>query len=128
METGTFVKVRIIPWVRTTNGCVWLVSMAASKSNRQVNDWLKKRKNKRVRRMDMNLTGKHGNKSQAIAVRLLREMPFWIPKGDSLFFLCESAKADKQFRVWKKWFSRWENFRWEPDEENKGFFFYNSRH
>ena len=127
LPTGFFVKVRLTPWVRTQNGCVWLASMAASRSNRQVNDWLNRRKNHRVRRMDMNLTGKHGNQLQALAVRFTRQMEILIPQGDSVFFICESAKPDKQFRVWKKWFLKHENNQWEFDEKNKGFFFYRSK-
>lgn len=126
-QTGTFLKVRLIPWIRTQNGCVWLASMAVSRSNRQVNDWLNRRKNKRVRRLDTNLTGKAGNVYQALTIRALREWVEFIPPGDSIAIRCESAKPDKQFRVWKKWFAKHEDSGWEPLEEEKGFFFYKSR-
>jgi hypothetical protein len=37
---------------------------------------------------------------------------------------CESAEPEKQFRVWKKWFSKYEDSRWEIKEEFKSFWFY----
>ena len=127
LPTGIHVKVRLIPWIRTTSGCVWLASMAASKSQRQINDWLNRRKSKRVRRLDTNLTGKTGNLTQAIAIRFTRQMQTWIPPGDSVAFRCESAKSDKQFRVWAKWFLKHEKDDWLIDEENKAFFFYREK-
>lgn len=127
LPTGIYVKVRLIPWLMTKNGCVWLASMAASKSNRQINDWMNRRKSRRVRRLDTNLTGKTGNVTQAIAIRLTRQMETWVPEGDSIAFRCESAKGEKQFRVWKRWFMRHESTNWKADEENKAFFFYRNR-
>ena len=124
LQTGIYVKVRLIPWIKTTNGCVWLASMAASRSQRQINDWMNRRKNRRVRRLDTNLTGKTGNLTQAIAIRFTRQMLTWIPPGDSISFRCESAKAEKQFRVWTKWFLKHEPDNWVIDEEHKAFFFY----
>jgi len=127
LKDGTFLKVRLIPWIRTQSGCVWLVSMAVSRSTRQANDWLLRRKNKRVRRLDMNLTGKAGNRSQALAVRFLRDCQEYIPKGDSLVIRCECVESDKQFRIWKKWFALHEDSDWEVIEEDKSFFYYKSR-
>ncbi len=126
LKDGTFLKVRLIPWLRTTSGCVWLASMAVSRSNRQVNDWLKRRGNRRVRRLDMCLTGKSGNLPQALAVRFMRECLTYIPVGDSLAMRCESAVPDRQFRVWSRWFQRHEDRRWQIIEDQKAFFFYKS--
>lgn len=50
-----------------------------------------------------------------------------LPEGDSICMRCESAVPDKQFRVWKKWFTKHEDVRWEISEEHKSFFFYKSR-
>jgi len=86
-----------------------------------------RRKNKRVRRLDMNLTGKAGNRAQILAVRFLRDCQEYIPKGDSLVIRCECVESDKQFRVWKKWFARREDSDWEVIEEDKSFFYYKSR-
>jgi len=124
LKAKTFLKLRLVPWIRTRNGCVWLVSMAVSNSNRQTNDWLSRRKNQRVRQLDTNLTGKAGNLPQALAIRFLRECVSYIPCGDSVVLRCESVVPDKQFRVWKRWFSTHEDQRWEINEEHKSFFYY----
>lgn len=119
-----FIKLRLIPWIRTPNGCVWLVSMAVCRSKRQVNDWLQEKKNKRARQLKLNLTGKDSNRIQAIGVRALRELIDVIPPGDSLTFRCDSAKKEKQFRVWKKWFTKKENSNWIIEDDLKTFFYY----
>lgn len=116
---------RLLPWMRTPYGCVWLASLAVGKSRRQINDWLKRKtKRKNVRRLDSCLTGKHSNLSQAIGIQQVRRWVCELPPGDSIVLRCESAKPDKQFRVWKKWFQRWEDVRWEPSEEFRSFFYY----
>ena len=104
---------------------VWLGSIANARSNRQINDWLMRRKNRRTRSLDGNLTGKSGNKVQAIAIRALRELVDYIPVGDSVVFRCESAMPAKQFRVWKKWILRHDwDLNPDIDEDLKSFFFY----
>lgn len=123
-----FIKLRLIPWVRTTNGCVWLVSMAVCRSKRQVNDWMQERKNKRSRQLRLNLTGKEAMKLQLIGVKILREWINLIPAGDSLAFRCDSAKKEKQFRIWKKWFQKNEDSNWIIKEDIKTFFYYKSIH
>jgi len=57
----------------------------------------------------MNLTGKDCNKTQAIAIRLVRKWMTEIPPGDAILICCESVAADKQYRVWKKWFAKHED-------------------
>ena len=52
-------KLRLISWIKTSTGTIWLASLAAGKSKRQINDWLNKRaRTKRVQKLDSNLTGK----------------------------------------------------------------------
>lgn len=75
----------------------------------------------------MNLTGKTGNSTQAIAIRFARQMQTWVPPGDSIAFRCESAKSAKQYRVWSRWFLKHEKDNWLIDEENKAFFFYREK-
>jgi len=118
---------RLIPWIRTEKGCVWLASLAVGKSKRQLNDWLNKRKKKSVSRLSSILTGKLGTRVQAIAVRQVRQWIIEIPGGDSVCMRCESALPDKQFRVWKRWFLSHEDPRWEISDEYKSFFFYKPR-
>ena len=125
LSGGRLVVMRLLPWMRTENGCIWLASIATGKSRMQINDWLtRKTKKRRVRRLDSHLTGKHANLVQAIAIQQVRRWVQELPPGNSITLRCESAKPDKQFRVWKKWFQRWEDKRWDINEEFKSFFYY----
>ena len=127
LPDGTILKMRLIPWIRTENGCVWLASLAVGKSKRQINDWMNQRKKKSVSRLSLNLTGKFGPKVQAIAIRQVRQWMIEIPGGDSICMRCESALPNKQFRVWKKWFKKHEDPAWDISDEHKSFFFYRTR-
>jgi len=117
-------KMQIIPWIRTSGGTVWLASLAVSKSKRQINDWIERKQNSRVRKLDAMLTGTIGNGVQAIAIRQVRKWVDEHPEGHSISLRCESVFPDKQFRVWKKWFERHEHSDWEINDEFKSFFFY----
>ncbi len=117
-------KMRLFPWMRTKNGYIWLASMAISKSNRQLNDWTTLKKNKRVQRLKLSLTGRFGPKSQAIAIRQVRDWMKEIPVGDSITLRCESCVPEKQFKIWKKWFLKNESNKWKINDEYKSFFFY----
>ena len=119
------VVMRLLPWIHTENGCVWLASLAVGKSRRQINDWLKRKtKKRRVRRLDSYLTGSHANLVQGLGVYKLRDWEQELMPGDSITLRCESANPDKQFRVWKKWFQRKEAAGWDINEEFKSFFYY----
>ena len=117
-------KVRLIPWMFTEDGVIWLASMAVGKSMRQINDWMMQRKNKRTHQMDISLTGKFGPRTQAIAIRKVRDWMKEIPQGDSITLRCESYLSDKQFNIWKKWFEKHEDKSWIISDEHKSFFFY----
>ena len=117
---------RLFPWMRTKNGYIWLASMAISKSNRQLNDWTTLKKNKRVQRLKLSLTGRCGPKSQAIAIRQVRDWMKEIPIGDSITLRCESCVPEKQYKIWKKWFLKNESTEWEISDKYKSFFFYRS--
>jgi ribosomal protein L37AE/L43A len=88
---------------------------------------MNQRKKKSVSRLNLNLTGRFGPRTQAIAIRQVRQWMDSIPEGDSICMRCESALPEKQFQVWKKWFMRHEDGRWEISDEHKSFFFYRSR-
>ena len=118
---------RLFPLIPTQKGCVWQVSLAISKSRRQINDWLNRRKNTRVRRLNSFLTGKIGIRSHAIGIYQLRKWMEELPEGHSISFRCESSEPDKQFKVWKKWFEKKENKGWDIHEELKSFFYYKKR-
>jgi hypothetical protein len=126
LPNGMILKMRLIPWIRTPIGYVWLASLAVGKSKRQINDWMEQRKKKSVSRLSSNLTGKFGPRTQAIAIRQVRQWVDELPAGDMIALRCESALPDKQFRVWKKWFTKHEDIRWEVKEEFKAFWFYKS--
>lgn len=87
---------------------------------------MNQRKKRIVRRLSLNLTGKFGPKTQALAIRQVRQWMLELPPGDSICLRCESALPDKQFRVWKKWFTYHEDSKWEISDEHKSFFFYKS--
>ncbi len=123
-----FIKLWLKPWIMTTSGCVWSVSMVVCQSKRQANDWMTKKRNQRNRKIIINLTGKVANKAQAIGVRVLRQWTSVIPPGDSLAFDCSCANKEKQFRVWKKWFTKHESSKWIINDDLKTFFFYRSLH
>jgi len=123
LEDGQYLKMRLLPWYKTGKSYVWLVSLAVSKSKRQLNDWLSKRNNKRAAQLSKTLTGKVGPRTQAIAVRQLRNWVDVIPKNDLLIFVCESCVSDKQFKIWQKWFTKHEDKAWVANAEFKYFLY-----
>lgn len=120
---GFALKMRLLPWIKNKDYCQWLISLAVSKSTRQINDWLKERKNKRTKKLNANLTGVFGPKAQAIAVRQMRYWTNIVPRGDILFFRCESALPEKQFKIWSRWFQRHESKDWIINSEFKYFLY-----
>lgn len=123
LHNGQYLKMRLLPWYKTGKNYVWLVSLAVSKSKRQLNDWLNKRQNKRSSQLNNQLTGKVGSRTQAIAVRQLRQWVEIIPKKDLLTFVCESCVSAKQFKVWQKWFIKHEDSNWVVNDEFKYFLY-----
>jgi hypothetical protein len=125
LPQGMVLKLRLIPWMRTQNNCVWLASLAVGKSKKQINDWLQQRKKRSVNRLSSKLTGKLGPKAQALAIRQVRQWIGELPPGDSLCLRCESALPEKQFQVWKKWFTKHEEKDWVINDEFKYFLYSN---
>lgn len=124
LPDGFLLKMRLIPWIPTKKGCVWLASLAVGRSKRQINDWMNRRKKKSVAKLDVSLTGKIGFKTQAIAIRQIRQWVEELSKGESISMRCESAVPEKQFRIWSKWFKKHEPSTWEISIQHKSFFFY----
>lgn len=109
LDSEWLLRMRLIPYWFDVNGdCMWLASLAVAKSNRQINDWFNVRSKKSVRRLGSKLTGKFGNKTQAIAIRKIREWINEMPECDLLYMRCESIASKKQFQVWTKWMLRHE--------------------
>ena len=124
LPDGNLCRIRLSPWMQVGTNWIWVVSLAVSKSSRQINDWMRKRKNKRSKRLAKEMNGRFASRVQAFAVRQLREWILEHPTGDAMFFKCESVEAEKQFRVWKKWFLRNESKQWEILPEDLAFYFY----
>ena len=99
-------------------------SVAIAKSNRQLNDWFERRKNKRSRKLTSKLTGKIGIRSMAIAIRQVREWVELLEPGNVLVIECGSASPDKQYEIWKKWFLKHEDKDWQFIDEFKQIYFY----
>jgi hypothetical protein len=121
-----FMKLRLVSWMCTPTGTIWLASLAVSKSKRQINDWMSRRtRTKRVNRLDSNLTGKLTIK---LMLQVMEQVHIWcdeLANGDMFVFNCESAEPQKQFSVWGKWLSRKElGYTWVPNKEHLSFYFY----
>lgn len=126
MEQGHFIVTRLIPWLRIGKSYVWMASLAAGKSRRQINDWLMRRtRRKSVQQLDRTLTGLGGNTASAIALRQLYVWLRVLPDGDMIMFHCESAKAEKQMNTWIKWINRHNpELLFSIDVNTKSFYIY----
>jgi TusA-related sulfurtransferase len=47
-----------------------------------------------------------------------------IPPGDAILICCESVAADKQYRVWKKWFAKHEDLEVSAIDASKSILIY----
>lgn len=117
------IKLRLIPYVRNKNNVIWLFSFVCGFSVRQVNDWLDERKNKRAKQLKNQITGKHSLTPHFLAIQTLKEWQSKIPKNDSILFICDSVKPDKQFKIYKKWFTKHEK-NWLIDVQNYAFIYH----
>lgn len=120
---NTYIKLRLIEWSHLQDQTFWLLSLGISKSKRQLNDWLNKRKNKRSKKLSTNLTGNSGLLPQLMAVRHLRVWTEELHPGDCIFFLCESKEKLKQFKIYSRWFKQREITGWYTDP-NRFLFYY----
>ena len=120
---NTYIKLRLVKWGRLQDQTFWLLSLGISKSKRQLNDWLNKRKNKRAKKLSVQLIGNSGLLPQLMAVRHLRVWTEKLPPGDCIFFLCESKEKLKQFKVYSRWFKQRENNGWYTDPDKLLFYY-----
>ena len=100
----------------------WNVGFAIGKSNRQLNDWYWKRKNKRARSIRNQMVGRSGLKAIRRGFEEVLRMRWLIPPGDAIVLDCTSGDPDRQFRAW----SRWHRYHpeWLIDFEKKEFLWY----
>ena len=105
---------------------IWNTGFAVGKSNRQLNDWYWKRKNKRARSINKKMTGKAGLKTIKKGFEEVLKLRWNIYPGDVLFIDCTSGLPSKQFRA----FSRWHRYHpeWTIDYVNKIFFWHRPPH
>jgi hypothetical protein len=126
LKNGAIAVTRLIPWIRIGKNYAWIASLAVGKSRRQINDWMQRRsRRKRVHKLNCNLTGLGSNQGQAIAIRQVQQWLQVVGEGDIIMFYCESAKIEKQMKVWKKWILRHNpDLLHSIDEETKSFYIY----
>ena len=100
----------------------WNVGFAVGKSNRQLNDWYWKRKNKRARSINNKMTGKAGLKTIKKGFEEVLKLRWIVNPGDVIFLDCTSGDPERQFKAW----SRWHRYHpeWTIDYEKKIFFFH----
>ena len=99
---------------------LWNVGFAIGKSNRQINDWYYKRKNKRFRSLDQKILGREGFKTISLGFKKVLEMRWQIPPGDSIVLDCTSGDPERQFKTWCRW--RRDHPEWTVNEELKEFY------
>ncbi len=81
----------------------WNIGFAIGKSNRQLNDWFKEKKNKRASSLKFKLVGKSGLKFIRYGFEEVLKLRWHIPPGDAIIFDCTSGEPEKQFRAWHRW-------------------------
>ncbi len=121
---NTYIKLRLVKWNCLQDQTFWLLSLAISKSKRQLNDWLNKRKNKRSKKLSAKLTGNSGLLPQLMAVCYLRVWTEELHPGDCIFFLCESKEKFKQFKIYSRWFKQREITGWYTDPDRLLFYYF----
>ena len=106
---------------------IWNVGFVVGRSNRQVNDWFRNRKNKRVRKIKGRLVGTEGMSLISKGFKEVLRLRWCIAPGDLIVLDCTSGDPEKQFKAWTR-FIRGKGKRnhpdWVIDEENKKFFWY----
>ena len=118
---STLCKIFFEPWMEYLPGFwAWNVGFAVGKGNRQINDWYKKRKNKRYRSLNNKLTGLEGFKTISLGFKTVLDMRWRIPPGDSIILDCTSGDPERQFKTWKHWHRH--HPEWTIDEVKKEFY------
>lgn len=75
--------------------------------------------------MSLNLTGKLTLPNQKLLVQKLRQWCDELPIKDMIALRCESAKPEKQYRIWKKWLlNREAPYGWSFSDEHLALYFY----
>ena len=78
---------------------IWNVGFAIGKSNRQLNDWYWKRKNKRSRSIRNKMIGKSGLKTIKKGFEEVLKLRWIVEPGDVIFLDCTSGDPERQFKL-----------------------------
>lgn len=118
-----YCKVFLDPWQEYQPGYwLWNVGFAVSKSTHQLNDWYRKRQNKRRYSLDAQLSGHQGMKTIIEGFKHVLEMRWHIEPGDAIVLDCTSKEPERQFKAW----SRWHRYHpeWSINFERKEFYWH----
>ena len=120
---GQICKIFIDPKTEYEKGFyLWNAGFAVGKSNRQLNDWYKGKKNKRARTLQGKIVGKSGLKIIRRAYEELFKLRWRLEPGDSLLIACTSGKPDAQFHAFWRYLSRHSDIL--VDYETKSYYWY----
>ena len=78
---------------------IWNVGFAVGNSNRQLNDWYWKRKNRRSRSVHRQMTGKIGMKGVTKFFKEILKLRWILEPGDVFYCDCTSYKPEQQFKI-----------------------------
>ena len=101
---------------------LWNTGFAIGKSQRQLNDWYWKRKNKRARSINDHMNGSCGIKAIRRGFHEVLRLRWNLSPGDVLVIDSTSAFPDKQYRA----FSWWRRYHpeWTVNDDSKEFFWH----
>ena len=102
--------------------CIWNVGFAVANSNRQLNDWYTKKKNKRARSLHLKMTGKVGMKTVIKGFREILRLRWVLHPGDVLYCDCTALKNEKQFNAGLRFIRNHPD--WTIDHNEKIFFWH----
>ena len=100
----------------------WNVGFAVGKSNRQLNDWYREKKNKRAKKLRRKLTGKSGIKPLSTAFRKMMELRWLMEPGDALVIKCQSLEPEKEFKALLRWQRQYSD--WMVNEKDREIMWY----
>ena len=94
---------------------LWNVGFAISKSERQLNDWYKGKKNRRARSLKKRIVNKLGIRGLKKAYEETFKIRWFIEPGDAIIISCTSGKPEKQFATIWRWLRKHPDVVVKPD-------------
>ena len=105
---------------------IWNVGFAVGNSNRQLNDWYWKRKNKRSRSVHRQMTGKIGMKGVTKFFKEILKLRWILEPGDVFYCDCTSHKPEQQFKIGLRFVRNHPD--WAIDYDKRIFFWHRPPH